>query len=93
MQVDLSLFAASEQEAIGVEHFLVEPKCNQNLLGGAFDFEAFHSQKFFDVEDFSGAIEYDEIKADFSNLSLSLSLSLCVCVVVDALEKLCFKLI
>jgi hypothetical protein len=57
-----------------VENFLVEPKCNRNLLGGVIDFEAFHSQQFFDVEEFSGAIEYDEIKADCSNLSLSLSL-------------------
>ncbi|KAM4096173.1 hypothetical protein ACJW30_08G085200 [Castanea mollissima] len=72
-EVDLSLFAASEQEAIGVEHFLVEPKCNQNLLGGTFDFEAFHSQKFFDVEDFSGAIEYDEIKADFNAVHSNLT--------------------
>ncbi|KAG2673997.1 hypothetical protein I3760_13G115500 [Carya illinoinensis] len=62
-EVDLSLFAASEHEAIGLEHFLMEPKCNRNLVG-VVDFETFHSQKFFDVEDFSGAIEYDETKHD-----------------------------
>lgn len=63
LEVDLPLFAASEHEAIGLEHFLVEPKCNRHY-SGVFDVETFHSRKFFDVEDFSGAIQYDEIEDD-----------------------------
>lgn len=58
-----SLFPYPEDEGIGVEYLLAEPKCN-NLVDDVLGFETLNPQKFFSVGDFSHAVENDQRKID-----------------------------
>ncbi|XP_059659435.1 uncharacterized protein LOC132306172 isoform X2 [Cornus florida] len=62
MQVDGPFFLASEDDVIGVEHLLAEPKCND--LGGSFlGFDTSSTQNCFDIEELS-ALECAYIKIE-----------------------------
>ncbi|KAK6936078.1 hypothetical protein RJ641_033108 [Dillenia turbinata] len=64
VQVDESgaYIHASEDEGIGVQHLLEEPKCNKDLVDGILGFSEFHSRKSFEIEDFPCSMDFDEVK-------------------------------
>lgn len=67
-----SLFTYPEDEGIGVEYLLAEPKCN-NLVDDVLGFETLNPQKFFSVGDFSHAVENDQRKIDGDALDSNLT--------------------
>lgn len=59
-------YAAPEDEAIGVEHLLEEPKYH-DLVDCVLDFDSFYLQKCFNIEKLSG-VDYGDIKTDAGNI-------------------------
>ncbi|XP_022152933.1 uncharacterized protein LOC111020545 [Momordica charantia] len=70
---DLSIFPVPEEDVLGVEHFL-EPDFNKCFSGSVLDFNTFHSHKCLSIENFSFAVEFDQIKIDSESLHSSLTL-------------------
>ncbi|XP_022948860.1 uncharacterized protein LOC111452393 isoform X1 [Cucurbita moschata] len=70
---DLSIFPAPEDDVLGVEHFL-QPDYNKCFPGSVLDFNTFHSHKCLSIENFSFAVEFDQIKIDSESLHSSLTL-------------------
>ncbi|KAH7542665.1 hypothetical protein FEM48_Zijuj02G0098200 [Ziziphus jujuba var. spinosa] len=54
---DIPFFTASEDEPGGIEHFLGEPECKDDLVSNLLDLDMFQIQKCFDVEDISGTFD------------------------------------
>ncbi|KAF3454969.1 hypothetical protein FNV43_RR05417 [Rhamnella rubrinervis] len=70
---DISMFTASEGEPVGLEHFLVQPECKEDLVSDFIDLDAFQIQKCFNMEDISGTFEYDQLKLDSDAVHPNLS--------------------
>ncbi|KAK6926751.1 hypothetical protein RJ641_008470 [Dillenia turbinata] len=64
---------ASEDEVIGVQHLLEEPKCNKDLVDGILGFSEFHSRKSFEIEDFPCSVDFDEVKINHDALDSNLA--------------------
>ncbi|XAR59995.1 hypothetical protein NMG60_11033210 [Bertholletia excelsa] len=69
---DRSFFPSSEDEAMGVEHLLAEPKCN-DLGDDVLGFNSFNQHKCFEFGEFS-AVEFGSIKDDSGALDSKLDL-------------------
>ncbi|PON66561.1 Octamer-binding transcription factor [Parasponia andersonii] len=61
---DMPIFPVSEDEPLGLEHFLVEPLRKEDWVGDLLDLDAFQIEKCFNIEDISGTFDYDQIKLD-----------------------------
>ncbi|KAK9280341.1 hypothetical protein L1049_014029 [Liquidambar formosana] len=70
---DGSFFPSSEDEVLGLEHLLAEPRCNENMVESLLGFDTFDPQKCFNSEDFSHAVEYDQMKIDSGVLDSKLT--------------------
>ncbi|KAL6979360.1 hypothetical protein U1Q18_021025 [Sarracenia purpurea var. burkii] len=72
VEEDGPFFPASEDEVIGVEHLLAEPKCN-NLGDDVLGLNTFSQHRCFNFEEFSN-FEYGSINVDIDALDSNLNL-------------------
>ncbi|URE02789.1 SANT [Musa troglodytarum] len=63
-----ALFPASEDEAMEVEHLLLEPQIEKDLSNNIMLMGSEHSKECLAIEDFTFAVDYTDCKADFGKI-------------------------
>ncbi|XP_065007438.1 uncharacterized protein LOC135638297 isoform X1 [Musa acuminata AAA Group] len=62
------LFPASEDEAMEVEHLLLEPQIEKDLSNNIMLMGSEHSKECLAIEDFTFAVDYTDCKEDFGKI-------------------------
>ncbi|KAL5565747.1 hypothetical protein UlMin_028911 [Ulmus minor] len=64
VDMDMPIFPASVDDTMGMDHFLVEPVCKEDWVGGLLDLDALQIEKCFNIEDIASTFDCDQIKSD-----------------------------